>query len=387
MKKVIFMVLIIFTFLSTNVSAESFFQTRDTQLDSLSTFKLFKNSNLYATTSYVDYSNQIGKPQSQGSKGSCVAFSAAYLKTYYESKNYGTPNNIIFSQDFLYNVANFNTQQSGMSFEQLATILKEYGMCEYNLMPYDINGDSYPSEKALINAEYYKQDGLCAIINNDEDVNECKDFLAQGNVFIAGITAYSDILTLNKDNYIYNATGSFAGYHAVCIIGYDDSIRAFKAINSWGTNWGKDGYFYIPYNFFITDKTSVYLSYDSSNYNSKNIECYINHIKLISDMPGMIINSRAYFPIRAIAESLNCNISWNNNTKEICLVNSNEKFIFHNQSLICKYYYNNIYQQDITLLAPVTIVNGRTLLPIRDIGNLLKKKVNWIQYARIVDIR
>lgn len=39
------------------------------------------------------------------------------------------------------------------------------------------------------------------------------------------------------------------GGHAVCIVGYDDAKfgGAFKAINSWGKNFGENGYFWIRY--------------------------------------------------------------------------------------------------------------------------------------------
>ena len=39
------------------------------------------------------------------------------------------------------------------------------------------------------------------------------------------------------------------GGHAMCIIAYDDNKfdGAFLVQNSWGEDWGKDGYFWLPY--------------------------------------------------------------------------------------------------------------------------------------------
>lgn len=39
------------------------------------------------------------------------------------------------------------------------------------------------------------------------------------------------------------------GGHAVCIVGYDDNLNGGRFIvrNSWGTSWGDNGYFYMPY--------------------------------------------------------------------------------------------------------------------------------------------
>ncbi|CAF1468141.1 unnamed protein product [Adineta ricciae] len=37
--------------------------------------------------------------------------------------------------------------------------------------------------------------------------------------------------------------------HTVLIVGYDRRKQHFIMRNSWGTNWGSDGYFYVPYSF------------------------------------------------------------------------------------------------------------------------------------------
>jgi len=38
--------------------------------------------------------------------------------------------------------------------------------------------------------------------------------------------------------------------HAVLVIGYDDRMRAFLTRNSWGSDWGVDGHFLLPYGHF-----------------------------------------------------------------------------------------------------------------------------------------
>ena len=40
--------------------------------------------------------------------------------------------------------------------------------------------------------------------------------------------------------------------HAVVAVGYNDTKKTIKVLNSWGPQWGNDGYFYMPYD-FITD--------------------------------------------------------------------------------------------------------------------------------------
>ena len=41
--------------------------------------------------------------------------------------------------------------------------------------------------------------------------------------------------------------GEFEGYHAVLVIGWDDTVGAFIAKNSWGESWGEDGFIKVAY--------------------------------------------------------------------------------------------------------------------------------------------
>jgi C1A family cysteine protease len=37
------------------------------------------------------------------------------------------------------------------------------------------------------------------------------------------------------------------GGHAVVLVGYNDAVDRFRVRNSWGTGWGQQGYFELPY--------------------------------------------------------------------------------------------------------------------------------------------
>jgi C1A family cysteine protease len=39
------------------------------------------------------------------------------------------------------------------------------------------------------------------------------------------------------------------GGHAVMIVGYDDETQHVIVRNSWGTDWGIKGYFWLPYEY------------------------------------------------------------------------------------------------------------------------------------------
>jgi hypothetical protein len=60
------------------------------------------------------------------------------------------------------------------------------------------------------------------------------------------MAVYNDFFSYRSGLYAY-ATGSLAGYHAIQIIGYNDTAQCFIVKNSRGTGWGEAGFFRIAY--------------------------------------------------------------------------------------------------------------------------------------------
>lgn len=84
-----------------------------------------------------------------------------------------------------------------------------------------------------------------------QDALHLKSVLAAGIPFVFGFTVFSSF-----ESQEVAATGeapmpqpgdSVLGGHCVMAVGYDDSQQRFLVRNSWGTSWGKDGYFTLPY--------------------------------------------------------------------------------------------------------------------------------------------
>ncbi|HEY3346831.1 MAG TPA: C1 family peptidase, partial [Nitrospirota bacterium] len=57
---------------------------------------------------------------------------------------------------------------------------------------------------------------------------------------------YSDFYNYTSGVYTHTS-GGLVGYHAVSLVGYDDAAGCFIVKNSWGGNWGEDGFFRIAY--------------------------------------------------------------------------------------------------------------------------------------------
>ena len=75
--------------------------------------------------------------------------------------------------------------------------------------------------------------------------------LAEGFPFVFGFTVYESFEsetvartgTLSMPKRIERALGG----HAVLAVGYNDEQQRFIVRNSWGTKWGSQGYFTMPY--------------------------------------------------------------------------------------------------------------------------------------------
>jgi C1A family cysteine protease len=87
-------------------------------------------------------------------------------------------------------------------------------------------------------------------------LNQMKGCLASGYPFVFGFSVYTEFenATAAKSGEI-NMPGPrerLLGGHAVVAVGYDDSSQRFIVRNSWGNDWGINGYFTLPYS-YLTD--------------------------------------------------------------------------------------------------------------------------------------
>ena len=89
-----------------------------------------------------------------------------------------------------------------------------------------------------------------------------KRAVAAGPV-LAGMQVFADLLAYGSGVYRH-VTGDFAGNHAVCVVGYDDASQSWLVKNSWGPEWGDDGFFRIEYGQCGLDRDHPFYSVETA---------------------------------------------------------------------------------------------------------------------------
>lgn len=201
--------------------------------------------------SSVDLSAQFPTPSMQVDD-SCLAWAMCYgLMSQAEYREYHwTVNNTThaFSPQYLYSQIG---NGSGLSVNQYryALKLKNQGCCTISYYPVAASASS-PTGLQQENAKLYKIASYKTVTGR----SAIKTRLSQGYAVAVNILAYTSFNSLNSTNYVYstvNTSENFVG-HALCIVGYNDSLYggAYKVMNSWGTGWGLNGFAWITYNAF-----------------------------------------------------------------------------------------------------------------------------------------
>lgn len=62
---------------------------------------------------------------------------------------------------------------------------------------------------------------------------------------------FEDVYDITVEKYHNFALSAGVFVHNCTIVGFSDEKQCFLIQNSWGTNWGKDGYFWMPYKFAL----------------------------------------------------------------------------------------------------------------------------------------
>lgn len=143
-------------------------------------------------------------------------------------------------------------EDSGAQLRDGMKTLAHQGACPEPTWPYVISrfatkptAECYAEAKQHLGVTYMRV---------DQDVAQMRGCLAAGYPFIFGFTVYesfeSDAVSRTGNVPMPNGDERTLGGHAMCAVGYDNPKKLIFVRNSWGPDWGKQGYGTMPYAYF-----------------------------------------------------------------------------------------------------------------------------------------
>jgi len=219
-------------------------------------------SSVNTLPSSVDLSPHMPPVGDQGAQNSCVGWAVGYyLKSYHEHREhnqaYGLGGDYThrYSPAFVYNMSKIGSCESGAYLLDALLLLKDTGVAPWEDAPYDQAQCDTPSFEAIEKAQCAKIENIKRLdIHSRHFVSNIRYFLYQNEPIAITLKPYESFINpkLYDGEYWYREFTSNelspTFLHSVLIVGYDDRRRAFKIINSWGVEWGNDGYLWIDYN-------------------------------------------------------------------------------------------------------------------------------------------
>lgn len=187
----------------------------------------------------------------QGPIGSCVEQAWVGPIAFLLNKEDNVQN--VMSRLFIYyNVRGGVPEDTGSSIRDGIKSVATDGACVEELWPYDVaNWKLRPPDEAYAEGRH-RIEGLEYQRLRNGSIDDMVHCLSEGYPFVFGMLLFDQFDTLSAWDYkvALPRPGEVSnGGHAVCAVGYDLAMKCFIVRNSWGPNWGRSGYFYLPFDY------------------------------------------------------------------------------------------------------------------------------------------
>jgi C1A family cysteine protease len=193
----------------------------------------------------------------QGNLGSCTAQALAFAYEYSEMNQECLTEFFIPSRLFIYYneraMEGHVSTDSGGDLRDGIKSLNTTGCCPESMWPYDVTQYRLrPYESCYTDAYSHKCVKYGALNQTLEEMKAC---LQGGKPFVFGFVVYESfegkdvaetgVMPMPKEG------EKVLGGHAVAAVGYNEEKKVIIVRNSWGTKWGQEGYFEMPYDFIL----------------------------------------------------------------------------------------------------------------------------------------
>jgi C1A family cysteine protease len=196
--------------------------------------------------SKVDLRDKCSPVKNQGKLGSCTGNSIASMIEEEIVEKVTVSSLFIYFQER--KIEGTISSDSGASIRDGIKACYKIGACNEIYYPYDIDlFKNLPSEIAYKDASLRK-------IKTFHRIDSLKDMLnclASGHSVVMGFSLYESFMsdTVAKTGMMPypKSNERLLGGHAVVAVGYDLNTKMLLVKNSWGKEWGREGYFWMPF--------------------------------------------------------------------------------------------------------------------------------------------
>lgn len=119
---------------------------------------------------------------------------------------------------------------------------------------------------------------------------------------------------------------------------------------------------------------------------NRGISIVVNGLETETDTAPVIINDRTMVPLRAIAESLGCEVLWDGDNRGIIVCRNMHLYNFRIGFDTAFDIYNNALENTYLLDSAPVIINDRTMLPLRAVAEMMDADVSWDPESQTVNI-
>jgi len=209
--------------------------------------EIHQESTLPTTFSWTDIDgvNYVTPIKDQSPAPTCEAYAlCAAIETLmqYETKTLFNPD---LSEAHLYFYAGGTYEQGGVKVQDAADYLITHGVPDEGCFPDPHRPFDFPfsSIQGWENRTMKITDW--GYVSHDEEA--IKQALIEYGPLTICIFVYDDMFTYKGGIYQKSEESIRVGGHLVDLVGYDDTTQSWLVKNSWGTNWGDNGWFHMGY--------------------------------------------------------------------------------------------------------------------------------------------
>lgn len=200
----------------------------------------------------VDLTSLMPPIQNQGQLGSCTAFASLSVWRAMRGRQQqpdldGSELAQYYWTRILEGTRNWD---SGASIRNSIKTMVYNGVAPEDLWPYAIErftkAPPIKVRRAALKSQVIQYE---AVVQHSLSV---KTALAAGYPIVFGISVYESFETAQAGEIPMPAYDEkLLGGHAIVLVGYDDATGRFTFRNSWGTEWGNQGYGTLPYAYVL----------------------------------------------------------------------------------------------------------------------------------------